>query len=143
MHGHTIEMLPGERHWLKTFNCYALALGLVDTPRYQTIVQTHDDSALANSAFVSQLIASGELCAVSESDAPTGCLVVYCADEKPKHAGLVITDEKRVRSKWGPGEIYEHGLWEVPKSYGGRLRFFGPPKPDRILKLLDEYISVK
>jgi hypothetical protein len=40
-HGHTIKMLPGQTQWLNTFNCYAFALGLVETPRYQALVRKH------------------------------------------------------------------------------------------------------
>jgi len=51
-------------------------------------------------------------------------LVFYFGDdERFKHAGLSL-GSGRVISKWGIGQLYEHRLFEVPASYGSKVRFF-------------------
>jgi hypothetical protein len=37
-----------------------------------------------------------------------------------KHAGLILSGD-RLLSKWGTGHLFEHGVLEVPESYGTRL----------------------
>ena len=44
---------------------------------------------------------------------------------KPKHAGILKSD--RVTSKWGKNPVYEHGMMEVPASYGYDLRYYIRP----------------
>jgi hypothetical protein len=140
-HGHTIERRSGERQWLDTFNCYALALDLVDTPRYRRLVDEHGDSALADSAFVTGLIEDAEVREIPEDEIRPGSLVAYFNTGALTHCGLILSDSKRVRSKWGPSELYEHELWEVGASYGREVRFFEPPDPDHILDLLEACVS--
>ena len=65
-HDHTIRTIATNKKWLYTFNCYAFALGIVDSPRYQALVQKHRNGALANSGFMSALLARGELIEINE-----------------------------------------------------------------------------
>jgi hypothetical protein len=140
-YGHTIRIIPGDKKWLETFNCYAFALGIVDSPRYQTLVQKHCNGALANSHFMSALLACGELTKIDEARVRVGNLVLYLAEGRLTHAGIVFTGSQRVRSKWGPNELYEHALWEVPQSYGGQKQFVDAPDKDRITDLLERYMA--
>jgi hypothetical protein len=121
-HGHTIKMLPGQTQWLNTFNSYAFALGLVETPRYQALVGKHGKSVLASTSFVSRLIEDGELCEITEDKAPAGSLVLCFNGSTLTHTGLIASEDGRVRSKWGPSELYEHELWEVGTAYGDQVR---------------------
>ncbi len=58
-------------------------------------------------------------------------LVVYFDEEgKPVHTGSVDDDVALVRSKWGMGNIYQHGVYEVPESYGNDARYYEPPPHD-------------
>jgi hypothetical protein len=70
--------------------------------------------------FVSTLIP--HLNTISESDVRNDDLILYFDEQIPTHAGLAT--KSRVISKWGEGHIYQHGLLEVPSSYGNRIRFF-------------------
>jgi hypothetical protein len=140
-YNHTIRIIPANKEWLDTFNCYAFALGIVDSPRYQALVQKHRNGALANSGFMSALLARGELIEINEANVRVGNLVIYLANGRMTHAGVIVTDRHRVRSKWGPSELYEHGLWEVPESYGGQMQFAGAPDTNRIMDLLERHVA--
>jgi hypothetical protein len=78
----------------------------------------------AGAAFVHLLLDEGLLNELVPSDAREGDLVFYFNDEgRFKHAGLNL-ENNRVLSKWGSGHLFEHGLFEVPESYGTKVRFF-------------------
>jgi hypothetical protein len=139
-HDHTIRMIPADKKWLDTFNCYAFALGIVDCPRYQELVETYRNGALANSGFMSALLMRGELAEIDLPKVRVGNLVLYMADGRMRHGGIVMAGRHTIRSKWGPSELYEHGLWEVPESYGAQVQFAGAPGRDRIIYLLERYI---
>lgn len=139
---HTIHIIPAKREWLDTFNCYAYALGIVDNPRYQALVERHH-SALANSEFMSTLLVCGELIEINEANVRIGDLVIYSKDGRVTHAGVTVTDRQSVLSKWGPNELYEHGLWEVPESYGGQMQFAEAPDTNRIIDLLEGHVAHK
>jgi hypothetical protein len=64
--------------------------------------------------------------------AETGALVIYSCKDRPQHAGILLPG-RRVRSKWGMGYVWEHGLWEVPVSYGRQIAFFKAVSGGRIL----------
>jgi hypothetical protein len=140
-HGHAVRMVAADRNWLETFNCYASALGIVEYPRYQALVRVHKKSALTNSAFVSELLLHDELREIGVSAAKAGTIVLYFADDIVTHGGVIISGNGRIRSKWGPSELYEHDLWEIPGSYGDRVKFFAAPDPERIIDLLEEHVG--
>jgi hypothetical protein len=142
---HTIRIIPADREWLNTFNCYAFALGIVDRERYKILFEMHDKKiALANSRFISLLLAQGELVETGPQKPEIDNLVLYFRGSHVTHAGVVITDDPAmIRSKWGAGELYEHGLWEVPCSYGDGVKFIRAPLPERIMELLEGHLRIE
>ena len=78
----------------------------------------------AASAFVHWLLDKCLLAEVTQADGREGDLVFYFSDDgRFKHAGL-CRGNGQVMSKWGIGHLYQHGLFEVPESYGDKVRFF-------------------
>jgi hypothetical protein len=70
------------------------------------------------------LLDKGLLAEVTVADARDGDLVFYFGDDgRFKHAG-VCRDNGQVVSKWGIGHLHRHRLFEVPESYGTKVRFF-------------------
>lgn len=67
-----------------------------------------------------------------------GALALYFEVDTWKHAGVFMGAE-RVKSKWGQFNIYDHGTWEVPGSYGDRVKFFAMPAWEHALQLFLEY----
>jgi hypothetical protein len=47
--------------------------------------------------------------------------VVYLEGDTPKHFGRL--EGNKVMSKWGRGRIQNHGLWEVPITYGSKVKY--------------------
>jgi hypothetical protein len=127
---HGIRLLPSpDDEPLDDYNCVMYALDIVGcfaepcSPlgRYY-----------ADTAFLSALIDSGDLVPAKESD---GTIVVWSADGTIKHVGIVVSPG-RAASKWGRGHLYEHGLFEVPQSYGDGVKFFKRPSFDQASEML-------
>jgi hypothetical protein len=104
-------------------NCFMFALDIeADAIRDKVLL-----SIFCGSEFVSVFV---EKCRLRErtapSDAVNGDIVIYCHDGNPKHAGKWA--DNRVISKWGSGptHIWDHGVYEVPESYGDEVRVFRP-----------------
>lgn len=140
-HHHTVRIIPADTGWLKTFNCYAFALGIAAHPRYQLLVRLHSNGALANSDFVSAAFERGELSEIDAANAESGDLVFYFTEGAVAHAAIVVDDKGRLQSKWGPNELYEHGLWEVPEPYGDQVKFVAAPDPEHVIDLLDQHVD--
>lgn len=95
-----------------------------EKPEYEAIAAHGRGRIYAAGAFGHWLLDRGLLVEVSQAEAREGDLVFYLSnDGRFKHAGLCRA-EGRVISKWGIGHLYEHGVFEVPDSYGNKVRFF-------------------
>jgi hypothetical protein len=91
---------------------------------YEAIARRGFNVVFAGPTFVQWLLEKGSLTEVAEHEARDGDLIVYSDDHgRVKHAGLTRPG-RRVESKWGKGGLFEHGVFEVPVSYGNNARFF-------------------
>ena len=68
-----------------------------------------------------------------------GSVIVYFSDGRPVHAGRYQND--RVTSRWGIGYLWEHGIWEVPSSYGDQYQLFGLPTRRMLEREFREYFA--
>ena len=120
-HCHSIERL--EVVTAHPYNCYEYAFELVGSCPYRLIAETDADlnlgTYIAEAEFAHFLIESVVLKEINKDEIRPDDVVVYL-DIKgtPQHAGKVGTLAGRIKSKWGCGPFFEHGLWEVPKRYG-------------------------
>jgi len=71
-----------------------------------------------------------------------GKIIVWSDEEKIKHVGLV-SGKDVAKSKWGIGNLYEHGFQEVPESYGSNLTFFEPIDGQLGLEMLSRFLERK
>lgn len=72
------------------------------------------------------------------SQPKVGCIIFYFESAMWRHAGrLVGTDV--VNSQWGVFPAYEHGVWEVPLSYGEEIRYYNMPSENEVARLFMEY----
>jgi hypothetical protein len=109
---------------LKRYTCAMHVFDFTEKPEYVAIAARGFNRVFAGGAFVHGLIDKGLLDEVAPAEAREGDLVVYFNDEaRFKHAGLSLGNN-RVMSKWGTGHLFEHDLFEVPESYGTKVRFF-------------------
>lgn len=137
-YGHTITVLQDGGHEMDRFNCFAYALGSWSEPLYRQLVDEWQSSSLINSEFVSEMIKRGDLTELPAGESRVGSLVLYFAENRLRHAGIVENDftEPTVRSKWGGNEVHRHKLWELPAGHGDRVRFFRAPDPQAVLARL-------
>lgn len=62
----------------------------------------------------------GYLNEIAPNDVPDGDILIYSNEQEIVHTGVAAGD--RVVSKWGIGQLWSHGAWEVPFKYGERIR---------------------
>jgi hypothetical protein len=119
----TIAVLDSA-HTIRQYTCLMYVFDFAGKEEYAAIATRDGGKIFAASAFAHWLLDNGLLEEVPQADAQRGDIVLYFgADGRFKHAGL-STGSGRVISKWGIGHLYEHGLLEVPDSYGSQVRFF-------------------
>ena len=127
-HAHSIRRLRKDE--AKGYRCFVYAFELVDSPKYGWIAEA--DTAIgrnifcAGSEFARFLIETGALVEIDEDEPRLGDVVIYLDDEgTPEHAGKIVSSDKQIKCKWGGTKLFmEHGLWEVPESYGNTVTFF-------------------
>jgi len=109
---------------LKNYTCAMDAFYLVDDSLYESIATYPKfSSTFAGSEFVHFLLDKKKLQEVHLADIQEGDFIIYFHNDKFTHIGRVISNN-RLQSKWGTGEIYQHDVWEVPISYGDKVRYF-------------------
>jgi hypothetical protein len=123
-HSHTVKLVCEPQGG----TCVSYALGLNSNPIYETIRQDFDREVFAGKRFVEWMVGVRD-----EIDQPAiGSLALYFLGADWKHVGTVAGLD-RVTSQWGTYPIYEHGLCEVPASYGDQVRFFERPSARQAL----------
>ena len=126
-HPHSIRCVEKEQSFHR---CFAHAFQLTQSKTYDLIADIDASSGrevfFAGSEFAQSLIENGKLQEISQNEAQPGDVVIYSDDEEmPKHAGRIVADGKRIKSKWGGGRLlFEHLLYEVPQCYGKLVRFY-------------------
>ena len=119
----TVRILPSP-HPIERYTCLVHALDFTERPEYVAIAERGFNVVFAGRSFAHWLIDRRLINEVAAVDANEGDLVFYFNEERQfQHAG-VIAGNHRVISKWGTGHLFEHGLFEVPESYGTIVRFF-------------------
>jgi hypothetical protein len=134
---HSIVILDGEID--RPYNCFTFVLGLIENDRVYELLRKDADwygyaGIRVGPEFVARLI---EAAVLARDD--DGRLVVYFRNDKPVHAGIVRGNQ--IRSKWGIGHLWEHGLWEVPSSYGDRVERCNIARPEQLQPQFEAYAS--
>ncbi len=122
---------PGDTCVTFTFNLRSSStyVGIADDPRWNIFA----GGKFMDWALATQLV---------ELDGPrTGCLACYFDDQLWTHIGI-MRESGRILSKWGTFPVYDHEAFEVPISYGKRLRFFEPVKFDDCLDLFIRFAKL-
>jgi hypothetical protein len=121
-----LVVVPPDPSCDHAYNCFMHALHLVG--RLQpNVVQTQADEIrfLVDSVFFRKLFETGLLEEIPESMLQPNDLIVYYKSRHKRHVGRYLAPDL-IESKWGIGPLMQHGLWDVPLSYGQRLRCFKP-----------------
>lgn len=134
-HPHSISPLPSFlEEPLGEYNCvmYALDLAARITEPCRPFGRFYADTE-----FLTELVQKGLL---TPSTASQGNIIVWSDDERIKHVGIVSGQGMAI-SKWGIGNLYEHGFHEVPESYGCNLTFFEPIDGELALGMLSQFLA--
>ena len=137
IHPHSIVELPlphGEP--ASEFNCVMHALDLV--ARMEEPCRPLG-RFYADTGFLQWLI---DTKVVATSSPVVGALVTWASNGQIRHVGTILTAERAV-SKWGIGNLYSHGLLEVPSAYGDELAFYSPLGWEDGIARLTEYIGLR
>ncbi len=136
VHARTIELVVA-RARIERYTCAVHALDLIENREYEKIVwAAQGDVVFASTGFVQRLI-DRELLVKADLPGP-GRLVVYRDGDLVTHIGKTLSPE-RVESKWGIGQRWRHGLWEVPSQYGCDVEFFDAIDTDTVLDEMVEF----
>lgn len=124
---------PGQRRVCRDvrtwrFNCHAYTFGLTECEAFWQLQEVNDD-AWPHSTFIESLLPTFQLV---RGDAGGENVVLYRNESgQLKHSG--IARGGLVHSKWGDGNTWAHGLYEVPISYGSIVDRFTRPSVAGIL----------
>lgn len=139
-HGHTITVVDSE-YPIERYTCGVHAFYLIEDPAYVEIASFGLGRTFAGPEFIKFLIQNKLLLPRQPSIVP-GDLIVYFDAGTFRHVGRMKT-ETRVRSKWGTGWLYEHGVLEVPSNYGEEIQYFVGPDEDASYELFIQYAESK
>jgi hypothetical protein len=144
LHPHSITLLerkeagPKHRNSLQ-FNCHEYAFGLRGSQKVARVSFVYQD-IFPGEDFVTWLI-NNVLTQKLEDKLRPGDVVVYTSDTEVAHSGIWANG--RVRSKWGSGHLWEHGLYELPLSYGSKYCFFEALSGDVSEDMFLKYTKIK
>jgi len=106
----------------KTYNCF-------------------DQNKSINSEFVNYLI-KNYLIEINKLKSKKEYYIIYFENTKPKQAGKYF--EGKVTSRWSYlGQLWEHGIWEIPDIYGSKYKFFKKMPREKILSFYIKWIKDK
>lgn len=114
--------------------CFALHT----SGKHHEISDACEGTVFADTCFFLFLKKRKILQATDPSIRRPGDLVVYVNHGLPLHIGIAVAEE-RVVAKWGTGLLLEHGIMEIPASYGSTVEAYEPPDYPAIEKLFVEY----
>ena len=137
LHHHTIVRIDGEAPPFVFCLPYALKLCVSLT---RVINKTYKELIIGkNLWFVGIPFADWLVRRLTPIDRPEpGCLVFYFRSKQWAHAGRFVRCGAVV-SKWGMFPAYEHGMWEIPLSYGDEVRCYQMPGEHEVVRLFLEF----
>lgn len=101
------------------FNCFLYALGLSDCQEIKdALFDKQRTDIKAGAEYIGELL-DAEVLLPSKD----GQIVMYLAGSTPSHAAR-LKQRDRCASKWGLGLLWEHGLYELPTTYGDKHNLF-------------------
>ena len=129
-HPHLITLIavaPNPGRSPEQYTYFMYAFDMIQEPTVQRIMQWRNPRTLRcdvypGADFVRHLIGANLLVEIACTEYEDGDVVIYYTETIPTHAGKM--KGPRVISKWGLGHLWEHGLYEVPSTFGDDVRFF-------------------
>ena len=117
------------RSW--RFNCHAFTFGLWRQERFWELQESHPN-IWPDGAFVTDHLLP-QMCVAATHDLGETAVVLYYEGSRIKHSGLKRGE--LVHSKWGDCHTWEHGVLEVPISYGERVVYYQAPPIEIVIEV--------
>ncbi len=127
--------LDDVRSW--RFNCHAFTFGLWKQELFWQLQESHPQ-AWPDGNFVTQYLLP-RMTAVVGRDWRKAAIVLYYEGDQLKHSGL--RQGRLVQSKWGDCHIWEHGVLEVPLSYGQRVVYYRLPDAQLAMSAYEQFAA--
>jgi hypothetical protein len=130
-------------HPIKRYTCLMHVFDFAEKPDYAAIATSGLGRIFAAGEFAHWLLDNGHLIELTQGEVRKDDIAFYFSDAgRFKHAGLMLANG-RVVSKWGIGHRYEHALFEVPESYGSKVRFFRGLSYEEAFERFVQFAEVK
>lgn len=139
--GHGIKVVDSS-YPVNEYTCVVHSFELVRDPLYVSVAEFGLGRIFAGSEFIHYLLDQRLLSECQCDSVFSGDLVMYFQNKSFKHIGLML-EKNRVLSKWGTGHLYDHLTWEVPISYGDKVRYFKKLAPAEGLDLFVSFAEFK
>jgi hypothetical protein len=138
---HSIEPIKSGP-WLPSYTCLVYALNFAGNATYAAVIKkANHEQAFAGKEFFDWLIVNRLLIQVKDGSESKGDFVVYFNfSQEFKHVGI-LSDENRVRSKWGVLGLFHHEIFDVPSDYGDNIKFFKPIKYDEAMAAFKLFLA--
>lgn len=138
----TIQVLRSA-HQVSRYTCMVYIFDFVEDEYYESIATYFQIiQVIAGTEFVTYLIDKEGLTEISLNQIEGDDIVIYSKDGNITHGGK-ITEDKRVNSKWGIGNLYNHEVLEVPLKYGSDIRYFKTIDKEIAMDYFVEYAKEK
>jgi hypothetical protein len=139
---HSIKSLNPKVRWLPGYTCLVYALGFAGDATYSAAIKRVDPKEVfAGKEFFDWLLANKHLVKIEAGSESAGDFIVYFNSHNEfKHIGI-LTDKKRVESKWGELGLYDHEIFDVPENYGDEIKFFEPIKYDVAIAAFKQFVA--
>ena len=127
---HSIKSIAG-RGWLPVYTCLVYVMGFNGDATYSAAMKkASPKEPFAGKEFFDWIVTNNHLMQIYDRSESAGDWIVYFNPHNQfKHIGI-LSDKKRVKSKWGELGLYDHEVFEVPASYGDDIKYFEPIKYD-------------
>ena len=140
VYNHSIFLEKKEKH--DSYNCFMYAFDLHIDPirgRIFDNCKTCGDP-FPDGKFISHCLEKDFLVKTKWKDIKDGDVVMYFDNDNPKHAGKIFS--KRIISKWGDLDLWNHDIWEIPANHGKKSEFYKQIEKNNALKCYSDYAGV-
>jgi len=138
---HSIKEIES-RIWLPSFTCLVYVMGFAGNATYSAVIKkASPKEPFAGKDFFNWLVINKHLIQIMDRSESVGDFIVYFNSyDEFRHIGI-LSDKRRVKSKWGQLGLYEHEVFEVPASYGDDIKYFESIKYDVAINIFKHFAA--
>lgn len=136
---HSIKVLESITN-INLYTCILFVFNIVNDEKYLSLARMCPQNIYASTEFIQFLINRNYVIELHQQS--INCLIIYFENGKIKHIGRLINNNL-VISKWGIGHLYQHPIFEVPSSYGTKIKCYSNINRDEMMNYFVEYAKSK